>query len=84
MSRYIAIVRGRVRRDKSAWLTARVRYLVMALGGVMTVAGALFTLQGLGYVDGGAMSDEQFWATAGPVLAGLGVALVYVTVRGPR
>lgn len=58
------------------------RNAVIGLGGVMAAAGLLFTLQGLGYVGGSPMSDVEFWAVAGPVIAGLGVALVIVGVRG--
>ena len=52
-----------------------------ALGAVMVVAGLLFTLQGLGYVEGSAMSGVDFWAIAGPVIAGLGVALMIVGLQ---
>jgi len=55
---------------------------VVLIGAVMVAAGLLFTLQGLGYVGGSAMSGEDFWAIAGPAIAGLGVALVIVGVRG--
>ena len=54
----------------------------VVVGAVMLVAGLLFTLQGLGYVGGSVMSGVDFWAIAGPVIAGLGVALVIVGVRG--
>ena len=53
----------------------------VVVGIVMALAGLLFTLQGLGYVGGSAMSDVEFWAIAGPVIAGLGVALVIVGLR---
>jgi hypothetical protein len=29
------------------------------------------------------MTGESFWAIVGPIVAGLGVALLYVAVRGP-
>ncbi len=54
---------------------------VVIIGIVMVLAGSLFTLQGLGYVGGSAMSGVDFWAIAGPAIAGLGVALVIVGVR---
>lgn len=57
------------------------RSAVVAIGGVMVAAGALFTLQGLGYVGGSPMTDVEFWAIAGPAIAGLGVALVIVGAR---
>jgi hypothetical protein len=55
-----------------------------ALGVLLTVAGVLWALQGLGYVGGSSMSGESFWAIVGPLVAALGVALLYVTFRGPQ
>ena len=57
------------------------RNAVVALGGVMVAAGALFTLQGLGYVGGSPMTGSSTWAVVGPAVAGLGVALVIVAVQ---
>jgi hypothetical protein len=57
------------------------RGLGIPLGVVMVVFGALFTLQGLGYVGGSAMTGSSFWAIAGPVIAGFGVALLIVSAR---
>ena len=53
------------------------------LGLLMLAAGVLWTLQGLGYIGGSAMSDEQIWAVIGPLVAGLGVALL-ITVFKPH
>ena len=52
--------------------------VAVVAGVVMVLAGSLFTLQGLGYVGGSPMSGVDFWAIAGPAIAGLGVALVIV------
>lgn len=57
------------------------RPLMIALGAVMVLVGAVWTLQGLGYIQGSAMSDQTIWAILGPILAGLGVAVVLVAVR---
>jgi hypothetical protein len=54
-----------------------------ALGILLAAVGVVWTLQGLGYVKGSAMTGESFWAIVGPIVAGLGVALLYVAVRGP-
>jgi hypothetical protein len=54
-----------------------------ALGILLAAVGVVWTLQGLGYVKGSAMTGESFWAIVGPIVAGLGVALLYVVVRGP-
>lgn len=57
------------------------RVIAVVLGSLMAVAGLLFTLQGLGYVGGSSMTGESFWAIVGPLVAGLGVALVLVGAR---
>ncbi len=57
------------------------RGIGIPLGVVMVVFGTLFTFQGLGYVGGSAMTGSSFWAIAGPLIAGLGVALLIVSAR---
>ena len=57
------------------------RPLFVALGAVMVLVGAVWTLQGLGYLEGSPMTDQSIWAILGPLLAGLGVALLLVAVR---
>ncbi|WP_246210553.1 hypothetical protein [Nocardioides piscis] len=57
--------------------------LLIVLGVLMTLAGAVWTFQGLGYLEGSPMTGEDTWAMIGPVVAGLGVALLIVAVR-PR
>jgi hypothetical protein len=61
-----------------------VRALGLVGAGVMVAVGALWTLQGLGYVGGSSMSGERTWATIGPLVAGLGVALAIVVAQGRR
>lgn len=56
----------------------------LVLGGLMLVVGAVWTLQGLGYLAGSPMTDVAFWAIVGPVVAGFGLALMVVGYRGPR
>ena len=58
------------------------RVVLLALAGLMVAVGALWTLQGLGYVSGSPMTGVRFWSLVGPLLAGLGVALAIVAVRG--
>jgi uncharacterized membrane protein len=48
---------------------------------VMFVVGVLWTGQGLGWIGGSSMSGDSTWAVIGPIVAGLGVALV-VTIIG--
>ena len=58
--------------------------LPVTLGILMVVIGVIWTLQGLGYVKGSAMTGVELWAILGPLVAGLGVALSYVGFRGSR
>lgn len=59
-------------------------WLPLALGLLAVVVGALWTMQGLGYVSGSPMTGVTFWALVGPVVALAGVALVVVGMRGRR
>jgi len=56
--------------------------LPVLLGGLMVVVGAVWTVQGLGYLAGSPMTGVDIWAIIGPLVAGLGVALVLVGLRG--
>ena len=49
----------------------------VVIGVLLLIVGALWTLQGLGYVGGSAMSGVTLWAVIGPIVAvaGLGLAL---------
>ena len=57
------------------------RTLPITLGALMFVVGAVWTFQGLGYLEGSPMTGVAFWAIVGPLLAGLGVALAFVGFR---
>lgn len=57
------------------------RPLLLVLGGLLVVVGAVWTFQGLGYLEGSAMTGVDTWAMIGPIVAGLGVALVIVAAR---
>ena len=45
---------------------------------------ALKFLYGLGWIGGSSMSGESFWAIVGPIVAGLGVALIITIVGRAR
>ena len=60
------------------------RQLAVVLGAVMLLVGGLWTFQGLGYIGGSAMSGSDTWAIIGPIVAGLGVALVIVGLQRGR
>ena len=52
--------------------------VLVGVGVLVTLAGVIFTLQGVGVLGGSVMSGVTFWAVAGPVitLAGLAVAAI--------
>jgi hypothetical protein len=51
---------------------------VAVVVGILPVAvGAVWTLQGLGYVGGSAMSGVTLWAVVGPVVAVVGVLVAW-------
>ncbi len=55
--------------------------MLVAMGVVVVLLGLLFMFQGLGVVKGSSMTNSNFWAVAGPVIAVAGLVLV---VRGVR
>ena len=57
------------------------RPLLIVLGALFALVGAVWTFQGLGYLKGSPMTGVDIWAMIGPVVAGLGVALVIVAAR---
>jgi hypothetical protein len=54
---------------------------MIVIGTLVVLFGLLFMFQGLGAVKGSSMTDSNFWAVAGPVIAVVGLVLV---VRGAR
>jgi hypothetical protein len=58
--------------------------LPITLGLLMAVVGAVWTFQGLGYLEGSPMTGVAVWAIIGPLVAGFGVALLLVGVRRRR
>jgi hypothetical protein len=62
---------------------ACVKTIPLVLGVLMFVVGGIWTLQGLGYLGGSPMTGSSVWAVLGPLVAGFGVALAFVSVRRP-
>ena len=60
------------------------RAVGLSIAGLMVLIGAVWTFQGLGYIEGSFMTDSETWAMIGPVVAGLGVALGIVVVQGRK
>jgi len=60
------------------------RGLLVGLGALVTVAGLVFALQGLGYIGGSSMTGTTLWAVLGPLIAVLGLALIVTGLRARR
>ena len=59
-------------------------WLPLALGLLGVVTGAVWTLQGLGRLDGSVMTGQRVWAVVGPVVALGGLAAIVVALRARR
>lgn len=57
------------------------RQTLLVIGVLMALAGALFTLQGFGAVQGSPMSNTTTWSVLGPIIALAGVVLAFVNRR---
>ncbi len=60
------------------------RVLLVAAGSLLTLAGVIFALQGVGVIGGSFMSGTTTWAVIGPLIALAGLALVVLGLRRPR
>jgi hypothetical protein len=60
------------------------RPLSFAVGVLLVLFGALFTLQGVGVVSGSFMSNTTTWSILGPVIVVVGLGLIYRGTRPAR
>jgi hypothetical protein len=58
--------------------------LLIGVGALITVAGIIFALQGLGYIGGSAMTGVTFWAVVGPLIALAGITMAAFGLRHRR
>ncbi|SCE69675.1 hypothetical protein GA0070607_0487 [Micromonospora coriariae] len=59
-------------------------WLALTLGLLAVVIGAVWTVQGLGYVSGSVMTDERLWVVLGPIVALVGLVLLWLGLRSRR
>ncbi len=57
------------------------RVVLVGVGVLITLAGTVFTLQGVGVLGGSVMSGVTFWAVAGPVIALAGLVIAAIGLR---
>jgi hypothetical protein len=60
------------------------RYLLAGAGVLLVLVGLVWTLQGLGYIEGSVMTGVTLWAVVGPLVMLAGIAIVVVGLRGRR
>jgi uncharacterized membrane protein YqgA involved in biofilm formation len=60
------------------------RALIVGFGVLVTVAGVVFALQGLGYIAGSVMTGTTLWSVLGPLIAVGGLGIVAVGFRVSR
>ena len=56
----------------------------IVLGALIALTGAVWTLQGLGYIGGSFMSGATLWAVIGPIVLLAGLAIIVLALRGRR
>ncbi|MET8259000.1 hypothetical protein ACFYPG_19755 [Micromonospora sp. NPDC005553] len=59
-------------------------WLPLTLGLLAVVIGAVWTVQGLGYVSGSVMTDEKIWAVIGPIVTVVGLIVLWLGLRSRR
>lgn len=59
-------------------------WLTLTLGLLAVVLGAVWTVQGLGYVAGSVMTDQRIWAVIGPVLILIGLLVLWRGLKARR
>jgi hypothetical protein len=60
------------------------RGLLVVVGVVIAIAGAVWALQGFGVIGGSFMSGTTLWAVIGPVVALAGLVIAAIGLRGRR
>lgn len=58
--------------------------VLVVIGLAAVLAGAVWTLQGLGYIGGSFMSGATVWALIGPLVAAAGIVLILAARRSRR
>ncbi len=60
------------------------KVILVVLGVLLALMGIVWTLQGLGYVGGSAMTGVTTWAIVGPIVAVAGLVLAGLGLRSRR
>ena len=55
--------------------------MLVILGALLVLVGAVWTLQGIGVLGGSVMSGKPLWAVVGPLVAIAGAVLAWRSLR---
>jgi amino acid transporter len=58
--------------------------LLVSIGVIVVLLGAVFSLQGFGVLKGSPMSDTATWSITGPIIVLIGLVIVWLGARRPR
>jgi hypothetical protein len=58
--------------------------VLVTVGVIVAILGAVFTLQGLGFIGGSAMTGSTLWAILGPIIAVAGIVIAVFGLRRGR
>jgi hypothetical protein len=58
--------------------------VLVTVGVIIAVLGAIFMLQGLGFIGGSAMTGSTLWAVLGPIIAVAGIGIAVFGLRRGR
>jgi hypothetical protein len=61
-----------------------VRYVLLVVGGLITLMGGVWLLQGIGILPGSFMTGQPFWAVMGAIFVAVGGLLVFGGIRSNR
>ncbi|MET8320327.1 hypothetical protein [Micromonospora sp. NPDC005189] len=59
-------------------------WLPLTLGLLAVVIGAVWMVQGLGYISGSVMTDRKIWAVLGPLVTLAGLVMIWLGLRSRR
>ena len=60
------------------------RYVLLVVGGLITLTGGVWLLQGIGILPGSFMTGQPFWAVMGAIFVAVGGLLVFGGIRSNR
>lgn len=58
--------------------------VLVGVGALLVMMGLIWGSQGMGWIGGSVMTGVTFWAVVGPIIAVVGLALVFFGLRGRR